>query len=129
MLRLLLDTQVLVWAFGNDPRPGTGLRVMPSPTRTTTPYVSAATVWEIAIKRALGKLEAPEDLSGRIERDGFTGLPVTLFHGEQAGALPPIHRDPFDRMLIAQAQAEGLTIVTSDRTIPRYAVQTMPAAH
>ena len=126
MLRLLLDTQVLVWALGNNPGLGPVSRdAITDPNNDC--YVSAATVWEIAIKRALGKLEAPEDLSGRIERDGFTGLPVTLFHGEQAGALPPIHRDPFDRMLIAQAQAEGLTIVTSDSTIPRYAVQTMPA--
>ena len=126
MLRLLLDTQVLVWALGNNPDLGPVSRdAITDPNNDC--YVSAATVWEIAIKRALGKLEAPEDLSGRIERDGFTGLPVTLFHGEQAGALPPIHRDPFDRMLIAQAQAEGLTIVTSDSTIPRYAVQTMPA--
>ena len=127
MLRLLLDTQVLVWAFGNNPSLGPVSRdAITDPNNDC--YVSAATIWEIAIKRALGKLQAPEDLSGRIERDGFTALPVTLFHGEQAGALPPIHRDPFDRMLIAQAQAEGLTIVTSDRTIPRYAVQTMPAA-
>ena len=128
MLRLLLDTHVLVWALGNDPRLGPAARdAITDPNNDS--YVSAATVWEIAIKRALGKLRAPEDLSGRIERDGFIGLPVTLFHGEQAGALPPIHRDSFDRILIAQAQAEGLTIVTSDRTIPRYAVQTMPAAH
>lgn len=126
MLRLLLDTQALVWALGNNPRLGPVAReAITDPNNDC--YVSAATVWEIAIKRALGKLRAPEDLSGRIERDGFTGLPVTLFHGEQAGALPPIHRDPFDRMLIAQAQAEGLTIVTSDSTIPQYAVQTMPA--
>ena len=125
MLRLLLDSQVLVWALSNNPSLGPVSRdAITDPNNDC--YVSAATVWEIAIKRALGKLRAPEDLSGRIERDGFTGLPVTLFHGEQAGALPPIHRDPFDRMLIAQAQAEGLTIVTSDSTIPQYAVQTMP---
>ena len=103
MLRLLLDTHVLVWALGNDPRLGLAARdAITDPNNDS--YVSAATVWEIAIKRALGKLRAPEDLSGRIERDGFIGLPVTLFHGEQAGALPPIHRDPFDRILIAQAQ-------------------------
>ena len=126
MLRLLLDTQVLVWALGNNPSLGPVSRdAITDPNNDC--YVSAASAWEIAIKRALGKLQAPEDLSGRIERDGFTGLPITLFHGEQAGALPPIHRDPFDRMLIAQAQAEGLTIVTSDSTIPQYAVQTMPA--
>ena len=126
MRRLLLDTHVLIWALGNDPKLGPATReALTDPNNDA--YVSAATVWEIAIKRALGKLNAPEDLSRRIERDGFSGLPVTLFHGEQAGALPPIHRDPFDRMLIAQAQAEGLTIVTMDGTIPRYGVPSMPA--
>ena len=126
MLRLLLDTQALLWALGNNPRLGPLARdAITDPDNDS--YVSAASIWEIAIKRAAGKLEAPPDLSGRIERDGFTGLPVTLFHGEQAGALPSIHRDPFDRMLIAQAQAEGLTIVTSDGMIPRYPVRTMRA--
>lgn len=126
MQRLLLDTHVLVWALGNDPRLGPLARDSIADPNNDC-YVSAASVWEIAIKRALGKLRAPEDLSGRVERDGFTALPVTLFHGERAGALPPIHRDPFDRMLVAQAQAEGLTIVTSDGTIPQYSVPTMAA--
>ena len=126
MLRLLLDTQVLVWAFGNHPRLGPVAReAITDPGNDA--YVSAASVWEIAIKQALGKLRAPQDLAGRVERDGFRGLPVSLFHAEHAGGLAPIHRDPFDRLLVAQAQVEGLTIVTSDSVIPRYGVQTMPA--
>ena len=70
-------------------------------------FVSAASVWEIAIKRALGKLRFNENVAETVEEAGFSALPVTLFHAEQAGALPPYHRDPFDRMLVAQAQAEG----------------------
>ena len=126
MLRLLLDTQALVWALGNHPRLGPGTRdAITDPDNDA--YVSAASVWEIAIKQALGKLRAPQDLTGRIEQDGFKGLPITLFHTEHAGGLTPIHRDPFDRMLVAQAQVKGLTIVTSDSIIPRYGVQTIPA--
>lgn len=90
-------------------------------------FVSAASVWEASIKRALGKLNAPQNLTAVVEREGFTPLPVTLFHAEQAGLLPPHHRDPFDRMLVAQAQAEGLAIVTGDRNIPRYGVRVIPA--
>lgn len=70
--------------------------------------VGAASIWEISIKQAKGMLEAPEDLEALVEDEGFTKLPISLFHGQQAGKLLEIHRDPFDRMLIAQAQAEGL---------------------
>lgn len=126
MLRLLLDTQAVVWALGNHPRLGPVARdVITDPDNDA--YVSAASVWEIAIKQALGKLRAPPDLSGQVDRDGFKGLPITPFHAEHAGGLTPIHRDPFDRLLVAQAQVEGLTIVTSDHVIPRYGVQTMSA--
>ena len=128
MLRLLLDTQALLWALGNHPRLGPVARdALTEPDNEA--YVSAASVWEITIKQALGELRAPTDLTGHIERDGFTGMPISLFHAEHAGALAPIHRDPFDRLLIAQAQVEGLTIVTSDSIIPRYGVRTMSAEH
>ncbi|MBL4743088.1 MAG: type II toxin-antitoxin system VapC family toxin [Cycloclasticus sp.] len=65
-----------------------------------------------------GLLESPDNLSGIIEEEGFSTLPISLFHGEQAGSLDAIHRDPFDRMLIAQAQCEGLELLTSDSIIP-----------
>jgi PIN domain nuclease of toxin-antitoxin system len=91
-------------------------------------YVSAATTWEASIKKALGKLEAPDDLDHIVEEERFLKLPISLYHGQIAGQLPAHHRDPFDRMLVAQAQAEGLTIVTADRNIPRYGMQTL-AAH
>lgn len=89
--------------------------------------VSAATVWEIAIKRAKGTLGWAEDIEAKIAENGFTALAVRVDHAIEAGALPPIHRDPFDRMLVAQARIEGLTIVTSDRVIARYGVAVLQA--
>ena len=81
----------------------------------------------LSIKKSLGKLKAPEDFAAILEAEGFDALPVDVFHAEQAGSLPAHHRDPFDRMLVAQAQAEGLSIVTSDRDIPRYGVRVLDA--
>lgn len=90
--------------------------------------MSAATTWEIAIKRASGKLEdGPPDLLDEIEQNGFEALAVRVEHGVAAAALPPVHRDPFDRMLVAQAQIEGMTIVTRDGAIGRYQVAVLPA--
>ncbi len=90
--------------------------------------MSAVSVWEAAIKRALGKLEVnPADLRAELDVAGFTQLTVTWEHGLAAGALPRHHRDPFDRLLIAQAQVEGLTLVTSDRALAAYHVALLPA--
>ena len=89
--------------------------------------VSAVSAWEIEIKRAIGKLDAPRDLPRRVAEARFEPLSVTLEHGVAAGKLPLHHRDPFDRMLVAQAQLEGLTIVTSDPRFEPYAVATMAA--
>lgn len=89
--------------------------------------MSPVSPWEIEIKRASGKLEAPGDLPRQLERAGFVPLPITIAHGIAAGALPLHHRDPFDRMLVAQAQLEGLTIVTSDPRIAQYQVAILPA--
>jgi len=91
-------------------------------------WVSAASAWEIALESALGKLEAPDDLIGAMEDSGFRPLPIVVLHAMVAGALPRHHDDPFDRMLIAQAQVEGLTIVTSDRRIPQYGVAVLATA-
>lgn len=123
--RLLLDTHTLLWAIegGRQLRPST-LEAIFINNRV---YVSAASYWEIAIKAALGKLQLANDPLEFIENSGFAELPVYFRHAELAASLPLHHRDPFDRMLIAQAQAEGLTLVTDDSQIARYDVPIVPA--
>lgn len=90
-------------------------------------YVSAATAWEIAIKRGLGKLTAPYDLAKEIERLRFTPLPITVEHALAVESLPPIHNDPFDRLLLAQAMTEKLRFVTRDAVMREYGVQLIQA--
>ena len=85
-------------------------------------FVSAAVAWEITIKRQLGKLDAPDDLETALAEERFQHLPITVRHALAVAELPAIHGDPFDRIQIAQARLEGLTIVTRDATIPRYGV-------
>jgi len=122
----LLDTHALLWWFFDDPRLGTAAReVMADPASVV--FVSAVSVWEIAIKQAVGKLSAPDDVPDRIDDAGFERLPVGFDHAERAGALPLHHGDPFDRLLIAQALVEGATLVTSDRRMEAYDVPRMPA--
>lgn len=74
------------------------------------------------------KLDAPSDLDNVVEEEGFDKLSISFFHGQRAGSLPSIHRDPFDRMLIAQAQTHGLDIITADATIPKYGIKTFDAS-
>ena len=126
MQRLLLDTHAFLWWLADDPALGPKARTLIADPSNPV-FVSAATGWEIAIKKALGKLAAPDNLDALVESEGFSHLPVTFFHGEQAGALPARHKDPFDRMLIAQAQAEGLVIITRDEAIRSYGVRTFDA--
>jgi len=122
--RLLLDTQAVLLALADEPGLSPAARsAIADPANDV--FVSAVSIWEIAIKRALGKLRAPVGIAALVEESGFQELVVTSFHAEQAGDLPMHHRDPFDRMLVAQAQAEGLSIVTSDRRIPLYGVRTL----
>ena len=90
-------------------------------------FASVASGWEIAIERALGKLEAPDDLEAAIRMQGFEPLLLTFRHAAQAGGLLSHHRDPFDRMLLAQAQAEGLILVTRDSSISLNGVRTLAA--
>jgi PIN domain nuclease of toxin-antitoxin system len=87
------------------------------------PIVSAVTVWEAAIKRGLGKLEAPGDLLAQLEGAGVELLPITARHADLVASLPLHHRDPFDRLLVAQATLEGLPLVTDDESIRRYDVE------
>ena len=126
MKRLLLDTHVLLWWLANDAALGNKTRQALRDSHNDV-YVSAATTWEVSIKKAFGKLDAPDDLDSIVEEERFLKLPISLYHGQMAGLLPPHHRDPFDRMLVAQAQAEGLIVVTADPNIPRYSVPILPA--
>jgi PIN domain nuclease of toxin-antitoxin system len=125
-MRLLLDTHVFLWWMTKDETLHAAARhAIADPVSVVV--VSAAVAWEIGIKRSLGKLEAPEDISAQLRRHAFGCLTVTVEHAVRSGGLPPHHRDPFDRMLVAQAQLEGLTIVTRDENIPRYDVATLAA--
>ena len=128
MRRVLLDTHALLWWLADHKALGKRAREIISNGRNTI-YVSAATTWEISIKKAKGLLSAPDDIDGIIDEEGFEALPITTFHGEQAGQLPEIHRDPFDRMLVAQARAEGLEILTRDAEIPKYGVKVINAGN
>lgn len=126
-MRLLLDTHILLWWLADDATLSPQLRsVIEDPASEV--FVSAATAWEIAIKRAIGKLDFPmERLSESLAESGFTPLAIQVPHAILAGALPRHHADPFDRMLVAQARHEGLTIVTVDPQIRNYAVAVLDA--
>ena len=104
-MKLLLDTHVLPWALADDPRLTSA---QASAIGRGNSYLSAAGVWEIAIKRRLGKLVVPEHFADVVAGAGCRQLPISWAHAEAAAALPAHHADPFDRMLIAQAQLEGL---------------------
>ncbi|MCU0532716.1 MAG: type II toxin-antitoxin system VapC family toxin [Hydrococcus sp. Prado102] len=125
-MRLLLDTHIVLWCLADDP-------TLPENIRTTvvnssnTVFVSAASGWEIAIKKAIGKLEAPDDLLEAISACHFEPLSITLAHAMKVGSLPRHHDDPFDRMLIAQSILEGCTLVTRDCRIKAYDVPILPA--
>ncbi len=153
---LLLDTHVLLWWL-DDPSSIAGRTRELIADPGTAVFVSAAAAWEITIKRQLGKLDAPDDLEdalererfqhlpiamrcprrGRasadtsfedaLERERFQHLPIAMRHALAVAELPPIHADPFDRIQIAQARLEGLTIVTRDGRIPRYEVPCLRA--
>ncbi|MFE2290274.1 type II toxin-antitoxin system VapC family toxin [Streptomyces sp. NPDC059452] len=122
-MRLLLDTHVILWWLGDSDE----LTDQVKDLLDTEPsvHLSAVSAWEIAIKQSLGKLDGPADLAERVRDSQFTALPITAGHGVRAGRLPALHRDPFDRILVAQAQTEGMTIVTRDKWIPRYDVPVM----
>jgi PIN domain nuclease of toxin-antitoxin system len=115
-LKLLLDTHALVW-WDNDVLPA---RVVKRIREADEVYVSAATAWEIAIKSALGKIAAKGSISQALGDYGFIELPITVEHAEAVRALPPHHRDPFDRMLVAQARVEALTLVSRDPALRLY---------
>lgn len=118
---LLLDSHTLLWGLGDVDRLSPAAREVLS-AGVTPAYVSAASIWEIGIKRASGKLRAPDDLLDRVAAASFQELAVDFRHATAAGALPRHHGDPFDRMIVAQAQCEGLIVVTRDEHIAAYGV-------
>lgn len=126
-MRLLLDTHAFLWWLSDDPTLAPIAReVITDPASLV--HVSAATVWEIAIKAHLGRLDAGSaDMVHEITANGFVELPMTARHAHTAGWLPRHHDDPFDRMLIAQAQTEALTVVTRDPAFQRYDVALLSA--
>ena len=126
MARLLLDTHAFVWALSDVKRLRESARAAIVDPRNDV-FVSAVTAWEITVKREKGRLRAPPDLASAVEERRFTHLPLTFHHAEHAGKLPVHHRDPFDRFLIAQAQLEGLTLVTRDSRIRQYEVSVLEA--
>ena len=129
-MNLLLDTHTLIWWIKNDPRLGRQASALIYSPETTV-WVSAVSVWEISIKASLQRVATKQSfydvLPGELDRQGFRPLPVTFTHALAIRDLPMIHKDPFDRMLIAQAQCEGLTLLTADSALAAYPVPTMDA--
>lgn len=123
---LLLDAHTVLWWLGNDPTLSADARRAIADPQTDV-VVSAATVWEIEIKRALGKLDSPDDLLERIDLAGFSAIPVTAADAQRAGRLTGHHRDPFDRMLVAQATGLDAVIVSRDGSFDAYGIHRLPA--
>ncbi|HKQ67866.1 MAG TPA: type II toxin-antitoxin system VapC family toxin [Polyangiaceae bacterium] len=125
-MSLLLDTHVLLWCLANPARIRREVsKRLVSPSEMV--YVSTVSAWEIEVKRSLGKLEAPTDFEEQLEAHRFVALPVHLRHVRALGTLPRLHADPFDRMLVAQALADDLVVVTSDEQVRAYPVRTLEA--
>ena len=125
-MRLLLDTHVLLWALGSPDslRPEARAEIERA---CNVVLVSAVSAWEMGLKTAVGKLRMPSGLVDQLRAKRFTLLPVTIEHGLRVGELPLLHKDPFDRLLVAQAALERLTIVTRDPRIAAYDVDTLAA--
>lgn len=116
---VLLDTHVLIWALEDSDQLSSAARALLEDAGTLV-LVSAVSAWEIAIKQANGRLDAPDDLELVIEAAGFTKRPVTFADARRLRTLPPHHHDPFDRMLVAQALEDGVSIVSRDPEIAKY---------
>ena len=123
---LLVDANALIWALSADPtlRPDAARSIVDPANRV---LVSAGTVWEIEIKRAAGRLEAPDDLLEQLANGSFDALPISAEDAQAAARLPMHHRDPFDRLLVAQAVRLEATVVSRDDVFDRYGVDRLPA--
>ena len=124
-MSLLLDTHVVLWWLTDDPTLSEEIKTRLD--HEPDIWVSAATIWEVSIKQAIGKLAEPAELPEQIRGSGFRELPIRIEHAIAAGRLPPLHRDPFDRMLVAQARCDDLTLVTRDPRCKQYDVAVLPA--
>ena len=125
-MNLLVDTHTLLWWLSDDPTLSeTARSAIADPENTV--FLSAVVAWEMRIKQDIGKLELPDDFSAVLEDQRFPELPVTVDHAHTIAELPAVHRDPFDRMLVAQAMVEHMTIVTRDSSIADYAVDVIVA--
>ena len=119
-MRLLLDTHILLWWLADDPRLPRAAETIIGDAANAV-HVSAASFWEVAIKSALGRIDVDlDDVVAAIGATGFIELPITSRHSIECGRLPPHHRDPFDRMLVAQSRFEPLRLVTHDRALADY---------
>jgi PIN domain nuclease of toxin-antitoxin system len=118
-MRLLLDTHAFIWAVTGDRALTAAARRLIN--KAEAVYVSAVSIWEVAIKAPLGKIDADcDELLDAIEASGFIELPVSARHASAVVKLPPLHKDPFDRLLVAQAQTEPLRLLSADPILARY---------
>ena len=125
-MNLLLDTHVLLWWLDDSSALSKKTKRVVADRRNIV-FVSAASIWEIQIKRALGKLEIPPDFKNVLENQAFEMLAISFDHAHKVGELPLLNRDPFDRMLVAQANVEKLCIVTHDLHIMQYRIPVLEA--
>ncbi len=124
----LLDTHIFLWWVLNHPNLSRSIRAtIADPTHAV--YVSAASAWEMMIKSSIGKLTLPSSperwIKEQLRLNAFLPLPISIEHALAVASLPPLHKDPFDRIIIAQANVEGLTLITDDAIIPQYAVKVL----
>ncbi|RZB17366.1 type II toxin-antitoxin system VapC family toxin [Streptomyces sp. F001] len=124
-MKVLADTHVVIWWLLDSSELPDDIKDLLD--TEVEAYVSAVTPWEVAVKQTLGKLDAPADLPERVRDCQLKQLPITAQHGIHAARLPLHHRDPFDRILVAQAQLEGLTLITRDTWIQKYDVPLLRA--
>lgn len=124
-MRLLVDTHVLLWWLDGQPISDAAMAAIADPANEV--FVSSVTAWEIAIKTEKGKLQINDGFMNILNENAFLMLPITWGHALSAGSLPMHHRDPFDRMLVSQAQHEALTLVTRDSILHRYDIDCLIA--
>ena len=124
-MKLILDTHILLWWWDDSPKLPQAARDLIADLDNEV-FVSAVSITEIAVKKSIGRLEVDDDFADGIADDGFAELPLTAAHGGRLAQLPLIHKDPFDRMLVVQAQAEDATLITVDDKVRQYDVKTLP---